>query len=85
MLSERSKVGQCIWYIIVYLKMNVIQVCVHIHVYKVYFLKIFLFIALAGVGQWIERTIHCKPKGHWFDSQSGHMPGLQARSPAGGI
>ena len=23
----------------------------------------------------------CKPKGCEFDSQSGHMPGLQARSP----
>ena len=26
----------------------------------------------------------CKPKGCWFNSQSGHMPGLQARSPIGG-
>ena len=25
----------------------------------------------------------CDSKGHWFDSQSGHMPGLWARSPAG--
>ena len=25
----------------------------------------------------------CKPKGHWFNSMSGHMPGLRARSPAG--
>ena len=25
----------------------------------------------------------CEPKGHQFDSQSGHMPGLQARSPVG--
>ena len=25
----------------------------------------------------------CEPKGHWFDSQSGHMPGLPARSPVG--
>ena len=23
----------------------------------------------------------CEPKGRWFDSQSGHMPGLRARSP----
>ena len=23
----------------------------------------------------------CKPQGHWFNSQSGHMPGLWARSP----
>ena len=26
----------------------------------------------------------CEQKGHQFDSQSGHMPGLQARSPVGG-
>ena len=26
-----------------------------------------------------------KPKGHQFDSQSGHMPGLQARSPVRGV
>ena len=25
----------------------------------------------------------CKPKGCWFDSQLGHMPGLQTRSPVG--
>ena len=25
----------------------------------------------------------CEPKGGRFDSQSGHMPGLQARSPVG--
>ena len=26
----------------------------------------------------------CEPKGRWFNSQSGHMPGLRARSPVGG-
>ena len=26
----------------------------------------------------------CEPKGRHFDSQSGHMPGLQARTPVGG-
>ena len=26
----------------------------------------------------------CEPKGHWYNSQSGHMPGLWARSPVGG-
>ena len=25
----------------------------------------------------------CEPKGCWFNSQSGHMPGLQAKSPVG--
>ena len=39
--------------------------------------------ALASVAQWIECQAY-KPKGRWFDSQSGHMPGLQARSPVGG-
>ena len=28
--------------------------------------------------------VACEPMGHWFDSKSGHMPGLQARSPVGG-
>ena len=35
------------------------------------------FFALAGVD--------CEVKGHWFDSQSGHMPELQARSPVDGM
>ena len=26
----------------------------------------------------------CEPKDRWFDSQSGHRPGLQARLPVGG-
>ena len=40
--------------------------------------------ALAGVAQWIELQA-CEPKGHWFASQSGHMPGLRARYPGGSI
>ena len=24
----------------------------------------------------VDCMLSCKPKGHWFDSQSGHMPGL---------
>ena len=24
----------------------------------------------------VDRVLACEPKGHWFDSQSGHMPGL---------
>ena len=30
-------------------------------------------------------ALSCKPKGHQFDSQSGHMPGLQDRSLVGGV
>ena len=39
--------------------------------------------ALAGVAQWIE----CWPANQrvQLDSQSGHMPGLWARSPVGGV
>ena len=32
----------------------------------------------------VDWVLTCEPKGHWFDSQSGHMPGLWARSPVGG-
>ena len=34
-----------------------------------------------GWGSSVDRAPACKPKGHWFDSQLEHMPGLQARSP----
>ena len=34
---------------------------------------------LAGVAQWIEHW-PVNQRGRWFDSQSGHMPGLQASS-----
>ena len=33
----------------------------------------------------VDWVLACKPEGHWFDSQSGHMPELQARSPVGGV
>ena len=39
--------------------------------------------ALAGVAQWIECLSGLS--GHQFNSQSGDMPGLQARSPIGGV
>ena len=31
----------------------------------------------------LDWTLACEPKGHRFDSQPGHMPGLWARSPVG--
>ena len=34
-----------------------------------------------GSGEWV---LACKPNGHWLDSQSGHMPRLQAKSPVRG-
>ena len=33
-------------------------------------------------GDWV---LAWEPKGHWFNSQSGHMPGMQARSSVGDI
>ena len=37
--------------------------------------------ALAGVAQWIEHEL--QTKGRQFHTQSGHVPGLWARSPVG--
>ena len=38
------------------------------------------------VEPWLAQilSVGCEPKGHWFDFQSGHMPGLSAMSPVGG-
>ena len=33
----------------------------------------------------VDWVLACKLKGRWFDSQSGHMPGLWARSPVRGV
>ena len=33
----------------------------------------------------VDWVAFCKPKGCQFDSQSGYLPGLQARSPVGGV
>ena len=46
-------------------------------------LKTNIILALAGVAQWIEHGLWTK--GLLFHSQSGHVSGLQARSPAGGV
>ena len=35
-----------------------------------------------GLVDWV---LAYKPKGCWFDSHSGQMPGLQAKSPVGGM
>ena len=41
-----------------------------------------MVVALTGVAQWIVPA--CEPRGHWFDFQSGHMPGLWAQVPGRG-
>ena len=35
-----------------------------------------------GLVDWV---LDCELKGHQFDSQAGHMPGLQAKFPVGGM
>ena len=35
-----------------------------------------------GLVDWAQAW---EPKGRWFDSQSGHRPGLQTRSPVEGV
>ena len=47
----------------------------------VWHLKIRSCTAWCGSVDWV---LACEPKHCQFDSQSGHMPGLQARSPVGG-
>ena len=32
----------------------------------------------------VDWVLACEPKGYWFDSQSGHMPGLWAQILSGG-
>ena len=38
--------------------------------------------ALAWCGS-VNGALACEPKSRQFNSQSGHMPGMQARSPVG--
>ena len=33
----------------------------------------------------VDWVLACEPKGHWFDSQLGHMPGFWPRFPVGGM
>ena len=41
-------------------------------------------VAVIGVAQWVGHR-SANQKGGQFDSQSGHMPGLWARSPVWGV
>ena len=43
---------------------------------------LFLGPGWCGSGDWV---LACEPKGCRFDSQSGHIPALWARSPVGGM
>ena len=58
------------------------QICKHIYKVGVLFNFLKIPIALAGVAHWIEHWPSNQSR--WFNSQSGHMPGLWARSPVGG-
>ena len=49
------------------------------------FIPINMFMLHPGYCGSVDRMPACEARGCWFDSQSGHMPGLQARSPVGGL
>ena len=59
--------------------------CVSTQLLWVSFLLIWNRLCCPGWCGSVDWVLACEPKGHWFDSQSGHMPGLRARSPAGGV
>ena len=70
-------VSLCTYYVAVAFKMTETleqKICI----------KFCIQFALAGVAQWTECQPACEPEGFWFDSQPGHMAGLQARSLVGG-
>ena len=49
--------------------------------FRLLFSQFKIDVALAGLAQWIGPA---NQKGRWLDSQSGHTPGLRARSPVEG-
>ena len=57
-------------------------VCTLIDHFKLHFKVAGLSPGWCGSVDWM---LACEPKGHQFDPQSGHMPGLWARSPVGGM
>ena len=48
-------------------------------------LAAFKSLPFPGLCGLVDGELACKLKGCWFNSQTGHNPGLQVRSPAGGI
>ena len=56
-----------------------------LNVHMVYLFSLRLVCSCPGWCGSVDWVLACEPKGYWFDSQSGHMPGLQARSPFGGM
>ena len=51
--------------------------------HKLYLKKLFIIFSPGWCGS-VDILPACKPKGRWFNSQSGHTPGLQARSSVQG-
>ena len=67
MLRRKSIVSSFLKVVVLVLKSNIIRI---------------ICIALAGVAQWVEHQ-PANPKAAISIPQSGHMPGLRARSPVG--
>ena len=66
--------------------------CIHLirryWLHKIYILKKKLTWKWENGPGWcgsVDWALACEPKGLEFDSQSGHMPGFQARPPVGGM
>ena len=54
-------------------------------IYKLIFINMRIKIVRLFCSGWcvsVDWVLACEPKGCWFNSQSEHMPGLWARSPA---
>ena len=59
---------------------------VYINIYSYYIYNIIkIFIYSPGWCGSVDWAPACKPKSHRFSSQSGHTPGLRARSPVGDV
>ena len=73
---------------IVFLHLKKTNICVKYINKRAFFLGVnFSYLKTVYVPGWhssVDWVRACEPKSCQLDSQSGHMPGLQARSPVGG-
>ena len=62
-----------------------VRLVVALYLLNLWFLNVFVKIFIE-CADWYSSVgwVSCKPKGHWFESRSGHSPGLCARCPVGG-
>ena len=65
------------------LNISIEMYCIHVFTCSsnLFIFKIYFSPGLCGSVDW---ALAWEPEGFWLNFQSGHMPGLQARSPVGG-